>query len=327
MTRSSSNRTTVASVAGSNLRIDYETAQVLSAFDSAGVPCLLLKGRSIASWLYPEGGAREYMDQDLMVPPIQEAAAARVLTGLGFVASTDERERPAWWKEHAVGWVQHAVTWQHPNASFVDLHHTLAGVGVDPETLWDVLFGGAEWLQVGTVNARVLSIPARAMHVAMHAAQHGGLKGLRDLDRALELVDRQTWQAAAGLAERLLATEAFAAGLSMRPEGARLASSFGLPGQWSVPVQLRAMSAPPEALTVDRFVHAAGLRERLSIVRNKLLPPPAFMRQWSAEAQSGRRGLARAYVRRFIWVLGRSAPALSAWRAARRASRTRSGSG
>ncbi len=48
-------------------------------FELAGVPALLLKGRSLARWLYPRSAERSYRDCDLLVPPggLETAAAAR----------------------------------------------------------------------------------------------------------------------------------------------------------------------------------------------------------------------------------------------------------
>ena len=59
------------------------TAEVVTAFKDAGIPTILLKGPSIARWLYPAGG-RTYRDTDLLVPPSQFADAGSVLRSLGF---------------------------------------------------------------------------------------------------------------------------------------------------------------------------------------------------------------------------------------------------
>jgi hypothetical protein len=306
-----------ARTAARNLQIDHLTGRVLHAFDAAGVSSLLLKGPSLSRWLYPDGGLRSYVDCDLLVSPTSHAAAVGVLTDLSFTAPFDELEMPEWWREHA-------LSWSHPQDGMIDLHRTLPGVGVHDEVLWSALSAGAEELAVGDATARVLSTPGRALHVALHAAQHGQASEatIRDLDRALEVADDATWRAAAKLAEELRATDALAAGLLLRPAGQALASRLSLPGPQAVQVTLRAASAQSQALTVDQFFRAFGFRARWAIVRHKLLPPPTFMRHWSPAAHHGRWGLWRAYVHRMAWVLARAGPAALAWRRGRRAAKT-----
>jgi hypothetical protein len=48
-----------------------------------GVPAILLKGPSVARWLYPAGG-RAYADSDLLVPASEFSRAEKVLRSLGF---------------------------------------------------------------------------------------------------------------------------------------------------------------------------------------------------------------------------------------------------
>jgi hypothetical protein len=66
------------------LAVDRVTAEVISAFDAAGIPSILLKGPSIARWLYPAGG-RGYVDTDLLVQRQQFSRASDLLKDLGFV--------------------------------------------------------------------------------------------------------------------------------------------------------------------------------------------------------------------------------------------------
>ena len=50
------------------VRVDRVTAEVVTAMREAGIRSLL-KGPSIATWLYGDGGARPYDDSDLLVAP------------------------------------------------------------------------------------------------------------------------------------------------------------------------------------------------------------------------------------------------------------------
>ena len=47
---------------GERLRIDAATAEVEERFELAGVHALLLKGPTIARWLYEDGAERSYLD-------------------------------------------------------------------------------------------------------------------------------------------------------------------------------------------------------------------------------------------------------------------------
>jgi hypothetical protein len=302
--------------AAQRLRIDYVTAEVLRALDAAGVPSILLKGASVVRWLYEPDEPRAYGDCDLLVPAGGFDAAAGVLAELGFEAELDEEAMPDWWREHGLAWFR-------PNdRAAVDLHRTLPGVQVDARRLWDTLAATTESVVVGGSPARTLAPPGRAMHVALHAAQHGDemRQPLADLERALQRADEETWRQAAELAAALGATAALATGLRLLTSGAALADRLGLESDRSSEVALRAEAAA-EALTVERVFRARGFRGRLSIIRHKLAPPPTFMRKWSPLARRNRLGLVAAYVWRPIWIMIRAPSAVRAWWDAHRTAR------
>ncbi len=296
--------------AAGNLRVDHMTAEVLRVFEHAGVASILLKGPSTVRWLYPNE-PRRYQDCDLLVSPATRVDAGEALRGLGFVPKIEESRMPGWWHEHAVHWL-------HPEwPATLDVHHTLTGVGVGDTQLWGVLSTNSEVMLVGGFPASVLSLPGRALHVTLHAAQHAG--ELRDLTRALARAGEEQWRAAARLADELDATAAFSAGLRLVPQGEELAARLDLPAPRSVEAALRTTGAPPQAFTVERFARASGPRERLAMVRHKLLPPPTYMRHWSTRARGGRLALLVAYGQRMGWVARKTPRAICAWRRARRA--------
>lgn len=306
--------TPAAVAATQRLRLESASAEVLRAFSSAGVKGILLKGASITSWLYEDGDPRVSVDCDVLVRPTDRNSAGQVLTDLGFEPNVDERAMPSWWQEHAVGWLR------HQDGAIIDLHRTLPGVGVDPERLWETLSADVETVIVAGFPAPALAIPARAFHLAIHVAQHGGAWGVKlsELDRALSREDEDTWVAAAELAERLEATGAFATGLRMIPAGHDLAARLELPTATPVDVALRARSAPPVAAGFHRLARAENLRVRLAILRHKLFPPRTFMPSWSPLARRGRVGLMLAYAWRPLWLIGRAPAGYRAWRSARR---------
>ena len=303
-----------ATAAANNLRVDAMTATVVKALEAETIPCLLLKGPTFARWLYGSGETRTYGDCDLLVPDEAVERAGGILADLGFEPSLDETTMPTWWRAHAVEWLRPA------DGAAVDLHRMLLGVGASPERAWRTFYDRAETIVIAGHRTPMLDMPSRTLHVALHAAQHGpqGGRARRDLEQALARLDGATWREAAELASSLDATPAFAAGLRLTPAGQAMADELQLPSGGPDDVALRALSAPPLALGFDQLAQAEGFRERLAILRYKILPPPTFMRTWSARAREGHRGLAHAYVSRLLWLL-RSAPTgLRAWRAARR---------
>jgi hypothetical protein len=141
---------------------------------------------------------------------------------------------------------------------------------------------------------------------------------IAELDRALAVADDDLWRGAAELARELDATDAFAAGLSLTDAGRRLAARLRLSPTRSAEAALHATTPPPVALGFEQLAQADGVRARLEIVWRKLVPPPAFIRRWDPSASEGRAALARAYLRRPIWVLHHAGPGFRAWYLARR---------
>jgi hypothetical protein len=303
-----------AAAAAGRLRIDAATADVLRAFAQAQVESLLLKGPSVTTWLYPPGEGRLYMDSDLLVRPGHEHAAETALEGLGFVRRWDQSTLPDWWREHGSDW------WRAEDGVLVDLHRSLPGLGADPRVVWSTLAATSETIRVGGYDAPALSPGGRALHVVLHAVQHGSDwgKGRGDLDRALEVADESTWRGAAALASELGAVDAFATGLRLTPQGEELAERLRLPTPASIDVALRASKPPPVALGFEQLSQAGGVRARTAILVGKLFPPREFLVHWDPRAADSRMWLLLARIRRPLWLL-RSAPrGFRAWRRARR---------
>jgi hypothetical protein len=223
---------------------------------------------------------------------------------------------------------RHARVWERESdAAMVDLHTTLAGVSVAPQEAWDVLATSVDETVVGGQVVETLDVPARALHVVLHAAQHGARspQALADLERALDRLPIELWRESATLARRLRALPAFVAGLSLSTEGEAVAGRLGLSRVSSVEADLRVGVAREEALGsalgFEWLAGARSMRERAAFIASKVAPPPARMRRRSALARRGYAGLVAAYVLR----LGRLAPhavaGFVAWRRARRASR------
>lgn len=294
------------------LAVDTVTAEVVTAMRDAGVRPLLLKGPSIATWLYGDDAPRPYGDSDLLVAPESYGPAEEVLRELGF--------RPL-----AYPWPWESETWvRRFDQAAVDLHCSLVGAAAAPATVWEELAADAETLHVGGVDVEVLGIRAKALQIALHAAQHGAEEQpLEDLARALRIADEQVWSEAGDLARRVDAVAAFATGLRLDPEGALLARRLTLPAESPPEVALRAQFVVPFSIALERL-RSGPLRARVHLFLRALVPSPLYMRNWSrmqmsrwpAVARRGRLGLWLAYLWRPIWLLLRVPRAITAVRRA-----------
>jgi hypothetical protein len=287
---------------------------VFQRFEAVGVRALLLKGASLESWLYRDEGPRHYGDGDLLVAPDDIDAVRERLTELGYRCAFDAESMPSWWREHSSAWFRGS------DGITIDLHRSLPGANVDDRTAWGVLSRDSAVVVVAGLSVPALGLPARALHVVLHAAQHGAssIKPIAELERVLAVADRELWLRAAALTQELDAVDAFAAGLALTRAGRQLAAQLGLSPPRSVEAVLNATTPPPAALGFEQLARAHGARTRLEIVWRKLVPPPAFIRHWDPRAGHSRIALMRAYARRPIWVLRHAAPGFRAWYRARR---------
>jgi hypothetical protein len=300
------------------LALDAATGKVARGFVQAGVRCILLKGPAIARWLYDEDELlRSYYDIDLLVSPGDVDTAAKILQNEHFQLSLSDVALPHGRRPHAQPWIR-------PNdAVSVDLHDTLPGVGAPPEVVWHVLTKNTGTLVVGGEHLEILGEPARVLLVALHGAHHGvkDAQALEDIARAVARVPESTWREAATLAETLDAMAPFVAGLTLSPDGRRLATTLGLPDVSTVETVLRARSAPELAHSFDWLVRTPGWRPRARLVGRKFVPPREVLKARSKLARRGRVGLAAAYAVQPLRVTWQAAPALGAWLAARRRAR------
>ena len=296
------------------LRLDAAVADLFARFDPDGIDALLLKGASIECWLYRENGLRLYGDGDLLVAPGDLDAAEETLSALGYTRAFDDRSMPSWWRERSSAWFRAS------DGVTIDLHRSLPGVRVEDEVAWRVLSRDADAVVVAGRSVPALGLPARAMHVVLHAAQHGAASKspIAELDRALAKGDDELWRDAATLARELGAVDAFAAGLDLIDAGRQLAPRLRLSPTRSVETALHAATPPPVALGFEQLAQAEGIRARLEIVWRKLVPPPAFIRHWDPRARQGRLALVLAYLRRPLWLVRHAGPGFKAWYRARR---------
>lgn len=300
------------------LVLDRGAAEIVVAWRRAGVRSVLLKGPTSTHWLYGEGEFRAYSDIDLLVKDSDVGAAEEVLQGLGFERHGLQAIEGDW-PRYSRNWVRRS------DLMNVDLHQTLAGVGVPPTDLWAALTERREQMNVAGVNVDVLAPPARALVLALHTAKDGPriAKARHDLGHAIDRLQPDLWIETVRLADQVRALGSLAAGLRLVvPSGVELADRLGLPRQAPLEIALRSRGgAPALAFGIDWLISSPGLRGKGRLVLRKIFPPVSFVRAWSPLARRGRVGLAAAYAYRPLWVLWRVGPALRAVARARRRAR------
>ncbi len=300
-----------------SLEVDRVAGHVLGSLAVAGVRGVLLKGASVATWLYADGRPRPYRDIDVLVPQNQVEGASTVLSGLGY----EPRHPSAAPGEHS----NHAREWDKPGWPTVDLHHSLEGARAPASRCWEVLSSRTRPLLVGGVEVEVLETDALACNLVLHAADSGSGRGgskrtkaLDDLSRAIERLDLTTWREVRDIAEELDALAAFGVGLRLDPRGQELAKALQLPQDLTVELVLRGSAETNLALPFERLAAARSLREKAAVVARELLPTPSFVRHWWRPAKRGGHWLIVGYLYRVVWVVLRIPRGLRSWLRARR---------
>jgi hypothetical protein len=289
-----------------NLLIDRLTAEIAGEFRAEGIDTIVLKGPVLANWLYP-GEVRPYGDSDLMVSPADWERAVATLRRLGFASHLGPMAHPRMESFTSTAFLR--------NDANVDLHCALAGLDGALEPVWISFSAGSERQLIGGTPVRVPGRPALLLHVALHAAQHGGGKALEDLRRAIAVAGDDLWREALRLAYIHDGIPAFASGLRLVPEGEELTRRLGIEGIRSTVHEIR-----HEAIPTAEAIHAllapeVSMRLRLTTIARELVPRPEFMRWWWPFARRGRIGVIVSYPWRWIWLLAHAPRGLRAvWR-------------
>lgn len=298
------------------LRADQLAAKGARALAESSIPHLLMRGPVIARWLYEHPGRRSYLDADILVPPDRRDEAKAALAGIGMrevlSGAAPSEQAP------------HAVTFAAESAGgTIDLHWTVRGAEAEPSTVWSSLSRGAALLQVAGTAIPVPAEPARALLVALHAAQHGplGPVQLNDIELAVENAAPDVWRRAVVLAEETGSLPAFASGLGMASRGDDLLGRLGVAVRPNAALAVRAQGEVPLALGLAELADAPGMRARLRLLARELWPTASFMRRWSPLARRGAPGLLLARVYRPFWLAVHLPAALRALRRAMKVGR------
>jgi hypothetical protein len=278
--------------------LDHACGEMVRHLQAEGHRLILLKGHTIAHWLYTDPGERSYGDLDVLVNPADEDAVVESLRALGYRPLVDSAWRVTMPEEQPL---------QNPRGVVIDLHVSIAGVRLPAQEAWDVLSElTVPWDWAGTpVDA--LAPHARAVHLSLHAAKGGfaDAKAAHDLALGLERLDAGTWREAARLARRLDALDAFAAGLRLSPRGQVLATSLGLPAPQHPETRMRADSVANAAIVLERTLNGRTWRERARMAYAHVFPSAAWMRTMHPEETVRPGGLLRARIRRPFVLLHR----------------------
>ena len=303
--------------------LDAATVEVLDRFEAAGIKSLLLKGPGLVRRLYSEDEGRGYSDIDLLVAPSDLVNAREALAALGYRRAGHQVGIDD------VGGTQHSEIWARTGAGgplWVDLHWRLGGCAAPDNVVWEALAGEHASIDLVGRQAAVPGIAGLALHLALHAAQHGprDVKARGDLARGLDRWSLDIWLAAARLAGRVGAVPTFAAGLRLLPEGTALASELRLPETNRLEWEIRHSEARPRGtFHLGALTEARGPREHASVLRRSLLPTRTWIRREFPWAARGKVPLLAAYASHIVrapgWAVRAGLFRLRARRARRRA--------
>jgi len=293
--------------------LDAAATDVFGAFTAARVDALLLKGPALAALLYTEAEARRYSDIDVLGAPRDLSRARATLAKLGYVKGGEALGiRDVGGVAHSETWVAAGADATHPLP--IELHLWLPGSRAPAPAAWDRLAAHRTEIELCGRRVPVLDEEGLAMHLALHAAQHGSayVRGQRELGLALERWPFPVWEGAAGLAAEIDAVDAFAAGLRLVPAGAELAKALGLPATDRLDWEVRhADTRPRGTFHLQALADGRGLLGRAEVVRHALLPS----REWIArEHPWARRGGATLVLGYAAHLIGAPAWAVRAWR-------------
>lgn len=301
-----------ARVLGAMARTDAAGAAVRVQLERAGIEHLVIKGRAFADRLYRQFWDRPYADTDIIIRLADRVRAEHVLEALGYA----RKDRDA----DLLGGAGYSHTFVHGDGAVIDLHWNLSGAGAAPEVTWELLCDHSRETAIGGLPARVPDDGATALIVVLHNAHHGARWPTTkpDLDRAASMLAPDAWRCAQGLARRLGAEEAFAAGLALSESGRELAHQLGADATVSLEYRLRADPVSYRAWALHRATTARGARARARVVAEVILPAPTAMRQSFTLARRGPLGLALAYLLRPIRLATGVLPSLAEYVRARK---------
>ncbi len=211
------------------------------------------------------------MDVDILVDPAALERARGALRDRGYMCIQEQLGiEDGGGALHAEEWVAGTTT--------VDLHWRLPASEAPADVTWKALYASHQLIDLKGQRVASLNRAGLALHIAIHAAQHGNrhAAGRRDLELALERWPPAVWGDAAALSLEIGAAESFVVGLQLAPAGRELARTLTLPDV----SQLNWMPAgewPRGTHHLRAFAAAGSLTARARVVRRALVPPSRWI--------------------------------------------------
>ena len=299
------------------LAVDQAAARVYAAVRDAGLDVVLLKGASLAEWLYGAGeSARGYGDTDLWVDPDRYAEAERALERSGFEPAEPEEWGESDFQPHARAWVRRA------DNSIVDLHRALPGLRYTaPEHVWSVMREHRASQRLGGGEVTVLDLPARLVLVVLHLRHHALYEHHWARRRRRRRTCAERWRSPPTRSgARHTACRTGSARHPCSPRGCawsrraltladRLGRCRPSCSSASGPAPTRRCSSASRG-----WPNCPGSPPKAKVVAREVVPTRAQMRYDSRLARRGGTGLALAYVQRVGHVARYALPSWRAWR-------------
>ena len=274
-------------------------AEVGTRLAAAGVPCLHIKGPTVATWLY-EPGERSWGDVDILVPPHRMDDALEVLLASGF----SYRHPGVHWRtseDHALTlWHDPRGDARHKVTAEVDVHHRFLGIDADPERAFAELWRRREPARLAELDVWFPDLTSRALIVVLNVARDPhGVKAPTDLRRLLAATPDDEWKRTIALARRIGALEALRAGLETADTGRELVSRTSLADvSVSAAVRLRAEGSSRTAVRLEEL-RTFGTLKKIRMVVGWVVPSPAVIRMREPTAAGSPWRMARAYLERY----------------------------
>jgi hypothetical protein len=162
--------------------------EVAGAFESRGVPFILLKGEALSKGLYPGDGLRPYGDLDLLIRPETYDAAKEILIGLGFRLRPSASEAE---KRQLFGEIE--FDRGGPITVTVDLHWDTLMASWEPGSLFngDEVWSSLDRISLGSRVLPVLRGELLLLYLCVHFAFHHVFDGLLWLCDLVLLLGRE----------------------------------------------------------------------------------------------------------------------------------------
>jgi hypothetical protein len=274
--------------AGKNLRPAGQLAELLGAFDLAGLPVIVLKGAALAECVYGNVAMRGMRDIDVLARTSDLELVHELLTRLGYQQSAPADLVAVQASFH------HLPRYTRPRSLPVEVHWTLelptSPFRIDLDRLWE----RAEPARIAGQETWVLSPEDLLLHLCIHASYHHHFRvRLRHLADVAATVERYAaalrWHQLIGRARQwgverfVYTTLSLGRELLRAPVPAHALASLAHDAEDDELVLVAGdfMLAAPVALPIAyrEARAAAGIAAKAQVYLGSLFPPPARLRE------------------------------------------------